>query len=165
MHQKQLRSLTSDELGPYTSSALLTVGALPDLKYFLPRIFELAVLEPHVYPDLEIRLSKLAYGNWLEWPATEQKAVEHFLTEWIKGLVAQSPPDGNVIDAVVCGMARAGCNIGRALATVSQSLDAFVAVYDVNEGFLLKKGRPSNGFWQDVDPRTVAQYKDWLEDF
>ena len=38
-----LRELTGDQLGPYASWAMTTVGEVDDYRHFLPRILELAI--------------------------------------------------------------------------------------------------------------------------
>jgi len=163
LHQKALRNLTSDELGPYTTSALLTVGALPDLKYFLPRIFELAALEPYAWPDIEIRLSKLKHGGCRAWSPPEQKALERFLSEWLEELLSESTPDADIVDSLVCGMAGAGCDIGPVLERIGRSQIAAAALCWHNARSLMKKKQPTNAFWAHTDPRLAAQYVEWLE--
>src|SRR5262249_5226325 len=41
-----LRQLTGEQIGPYSGSAILTVGDVNDYKHFLPRILEQAVRAP-----------------------------------------------------------------------------------------------------------------------
>src|SRR5690606_25876094 len=101
LHTKPLRSLTSDDLGSYTASALLTVGAETDVRYFLPRILELGVLEPDAFPDVEIRLDKLWRMDWLTWTKSEREALELFVREWLEALLADHEAQVRTVDALV----------------------------------------------------------------
>ncbi|MEM9187748.1 MAG: hypothetical protein AAGF12_01130 [Myxococcota bacterium] len=73
-----LRTLTSEQLGRFAFKAMTTWGDVDDYKYYLPRIFELARDEPSACPiglSPWLMGSKLRYGNWKEWPSSEQAAV------------------------------------------------------------------------------------------
>src|SRR5215475_3349421 len=76
---KPLRELTADELTEYAADAFLTVGELLDFKYFLPRIFELAMHDEFLWPDAEVVMGKLSLAQWLEWPLEEQAVVSQLL--------------------------------------------------------------------------------------
>jgi hypothetical protein len=79
---KPLCKLTAEELSSFTSSLMLTCGETPDLKYFLPRVFELAAQNAFVWPNPEIVLGKLSRAQWKDWPEDERKAVRAFLKAW-----------------------------------------------------------------------------------
>ncbi len=79
---KPLRELTAKELSEFAANLLLTCGETPDFKYFLPRVFEIAVVEGFVWPDLEIVIGKLKHADWNLWPEHERNAVQAFLNAW-----------------------------------------------------------------------------------
>jgi len=160
LHTRPLRELTSDELGSYTSSALLTVGSEVDVRYFLPRILELGVLEPDHYPDVEIRLDKLWHMDWRTWPAREREPLERFVREWLEMLLAQDELNVRHVDALVCGAANAGFDVDAMLVRVDQKPDVAQALFEDNSGTFWKHGGPTNAFWHQTGPargvRSVA---------
>jgi hypothetical protein len=81
LHRVPLRKLTADDLGRFAWKAMTTWGDAQDYRYFLPRILELS-LSDHGEPGLELWLvaSKLAYGGFAGWPASERAAV----TAWVR---------------------------------------------------------------------------------
>src|SRR5262245_8156429 len=64
IYARPLRKLTSDDLSRYAFNAISTWGTVGDFKYFLPRIFELALRDCHFWPGLDLISSKLDYANW-----------------------------------------------------------------------------------------------------
>jgi len=81
---KVLRELGLEELSPYHGSALYTWGDLKHYKYYLPRIFELYSQKREIaLIDLYDIHNKLDYAKWLEWEASEVKAIkEYILADW-----------------------------------------------------------------------------------
>src|SRR5262245_26685041 len=51
---KPLRELSPDDLTHYAASAFLTVGAVEDYLYFLPRILEILATQHDWWPDPEV---------------------------------------------------------------------------------------------------------------
>jgi hypothetical protein len=162
LHTKPLRDLTSDELGQYTSSALLTVGSESDVRYFLPRILELAVLEPDAYPNIEIRLDKLWRMGWRTWPAWECEPLERFVREWLESLLAKRGDDARNVDALVCGAARAEIDIDPMLVRIGQAPDMAQTLFELNSTSFWKHGGPSNAFWPQIGPARDVFIR-WLE--
>src|SRR5215472_3730060 len=92
LHNTSLRQLGVDHLKPYAMSAIWTWGDTNDFRHFLPRVFELLIFaKDYTFTDREIVLSKLYHGEWRNWPAEEQKAVQEFLVELWR-IVQETPP-------------------------------------------------------------------------
>ena len=53
-----LRELSSEAVGPYSGSALFTVGSLADYKHFLPRILDIAVRGGTAWIGLDETITK-----------------------------------------------------------------------------------------------------------
>ena len=70
-----LRELRADQLSEYAADVFHTVGEVPDFKYFLPRILEVAVNDQFLWPDPEVVTRKLSLAQWRDWPTEEQNAV------------------------------------------------------------------------------------------
>jgi len=71
-----LRELCGEALGPYAGYAMTTVGGVGDYKHFLPRILELAILEPiWLGTTPRVVAEKIVYGQWRAWPDREREAV------------------------------------------------------------------------------------------
>lgn len=162
LHQRPLRLLTSDDLGSYTASALLTVGSEVDVRYFLPRILELSVLEPDGYPDVEIRLAKLGLMDWRTWPSKEREPLERFVREWLEALLARDELDVRHLDALVCGAAMAGFDIDGMLARIDRTPHIAQALFEDNSASFWKHGGPSNAFWPQTGSGREAFVR-WLE--
>eukprot|EP01035_Chromulina_nebulosa_P046710 gene46710-63278_t len=69
-----LRTLSGQALWRYVSGAFLTIGSTRDFRYFLPRIFEIALLDPRNSNSAEIVLGKLRRAAWQQWPPGERDA-------------------------------------------------------------------------------------------
>jgi hypothetical protein len=161
LHTKPLRELTSEELGSYTFSALLTVGSEKDVRYFLPRILELGVLEPDAFPDVEIRLGKLWRMDWRTWPLSEREPLERFVREWLEALLARDEVEVRHVDALVCGAASAGFDADAMLARIDQTPDVARALFEENSDSFWKHEGPANAFWQQIGPGRDA-FMAWL---
>jgi hypothetical protein len=86
---KPLREVTPEELSPYASSALLTVGEAADYLYFLPRILEVTATEPSWWPDPEVTGRAIRATSPETWTAAQRAALNDFL-EAVVGTVIQS---------------------------------------------------------------------------
>lgn len=112
LSSKSLAELTSDDINGYMGWAMTTVGGVNDYKHFLPRILELAVQGPariHVGGDPESLAGKIAYGQFVDWPAGERAAIvaafelawrqalrtsleEEEAEDWLRGLISLGEP-------------------------------------------------------------------------
>jgi len=77
LFSKPLHKLTSKDLSIFAGKVITTWGDTPDLKHFLPRLFELTALFDTPY-DISILYQKLEGADWLSWNTEEQNAVNEF---------------------------------------------------------------------------------------
>ncbi|OLT17021.1 hypothetical protein BJF79_18130 [Actinomadura sp. CNU-125] len=83
------RSLGADDLSRFAAKALNTWGGPEDVRYFAPRLLELAAADAFVWPDTEIVFGKLARAGWRDWP--EADAVAAFLAGFWTRTLARFP--------------------------------------------------------------------------
>ncbi|QKG24014.1 hypothetical protein [Actinomadura verrucosospora] len=106
------RDLAAGDLARYAAKALNTWGDEDDLRYFAPRLLELAADDAFAYPDPEIVFGKLARAGWERWP--QRDAVAAFLDAfWTRSLAAHPGP---------LRIRTALCALGCASADVSPQL-------------------------------------------
>src|SRR5690348_15560227 len=72
---KPLRELSPDDLTHYASSVFLTVGAVEDFLYFLPRILEILATESGWWPDPEVVTRAIHTSGFHSWPNSHRRAV------------------------------------------------------------------------------------------
>ena len=146
-----LRELTADQLGGYSADVFFTMGEVPDFKYFLPRVLELAVKDEFLWPDPEVVTRKLSLAQWLDWPTEEQRAVSELLKTKFASLLNDPNTDGSDIDKWICAL-------GRCLAEPTQFLgpllepqhqDKLLAFIEYN-GSLFTRNKLDNPFWEDA---------------
>lgn len=143
-----LRKLSAEQLSAFASSLLLTAGTERDLRYFFPRMLDIAIHEPRWWPDREVVLGKLSLGHWRAWPEREQVAIISAVEAAFQADL-QDPSDGAWnIDAWLCGLALAGADVRPFLRTLSepQNEGALFAYYEFNSA-PLQKGKLENSFW------------------
>jgi hypothetical protein len=143
-----LRKLTGEQLSAFASSLLLTAGSEGDLRYFFPRMLDIAIHDRYWWPDREVVLGKLSLGRWQTWPDREQAAVLNAVEAAFQAAL-QDPSDGAWnIDEWLCGLALAGADVHPFLATLAepQNEGALFAYYELNSG-PLQKGKLGNSFW------------------
>jgi hypothetical protein len=103
---RKLTELSADDLMSYASNVFLTVGSVPDFKYFLPRILDHSVNERFNWPDPEVVFGKLKLAAWTDWPQGENNAIIDLLNEKFTRLLENENTIGIEIDTWVCAMAR-----------------------------------------------------------
>jgi hypothetical protein len=81
LSSKVLTKLTADDLSHYVFKAMTTWGDTNDFKHFLPRIFELQVLDYNSF-DAFLLFDKLSYAKWKTWGIKEQECIQAFLIAW-----------------------------------------------------------------------------------
>jgi hypothetical protein len=157
-----LRELSPEQLEAYASKALTTIGTVDDFRYFLPRVFELAV-NGGLQTAKEILLDKPAYGHWRTWPAREQAALERFAAA-LAGTFATQVYEDYELDAWVCGLGHLLEDLPDSLAplltSAASAAENLVRLYELNRGDL-KRGTLWNAFWRDC-PRA-AQLIGWFQ--
>ena len=77
LHSKPLRELPSDVLSIYGFKAMTTIGDAEDFRHFLPRLFEILVLDEFGYNE-ETLFRKLDYAGWQNWDHEERATIEDF---------------------------------------------------------------------------------------
>jgi hypothetical protein len=102
----ELRQIPIDVLRPYAADVMLTVGGIDDLRYFLPRILEIACTVEFQWPDLEPVASRLRIAGWQDWPATETAAVRGVLQALWATTLATFPSTLD-IETVLCAIGNA----------------------------------------------------------
>ena len=147
---KPLRELSAPELESYAFSAVLTVGDGDDLRYFWPRLVELA-LEGELVTDREIVFAQPVYAEWrARWSAAEQEAVEglaHAIVEWM----AEEELEPVDVDEWICALGRLGGDVTRYLDPL---LTPTTAAATNLRGFYewnardLRRGELWNAFWE-----------------
>jgi hypothetical protein len=158
-----LRQLTIDQLGSYAFSVMLTVGDEDDLRYFWPRIVELAA-EGERYPDLEVVFAKPKLAEWRRWPPREQAATERFV-EAVMEDMAETEHDPSEVDAWVCAFGRLlEDGLPSRLAPLLRDTPAAGAnlsgLHSLNLADMAK-GELHNAFWSDA-PGPAAELVSWL---
>ncbi|MFD0856352.1 hypothetical protein ACFQ07_29195, partial [Actinomadura adrarensis] len=98
-----LRSLDEDTLRRYATDALYLWGDVDDLRYFLPRLLELAAEDEFNFPDPEIVFRKLSAGEFQTWADDERDAVHAFLARWWETRLEDDDPCP-CIETVLCSL-------------------------------------------------------------
>ncbi|WP_433475292.1 hypothetical protein ACQPZP_42645 [Spirillospora sp. CA-142024] len=157
------RERSADELSRYAAKVLNTWGGPEDLRYFAPRLLELAAADAFVWPDVEIVFAKFGQAGWTSWGQRDAIAA-FFGAFWTRTL--ESFPSRPSVDTAICALAAAEADIpgyldewGRLPSEPSiRQLHEFVV-----QGLSWQRGHPrlSNAFW-DVSSRPYHQVVDWL---
>lgn len=158
-----LRELTAQQLSGFASSALLTAGNEGDLRYFLPRMLDLAINEPYWWPDREVVLGKLSMAHWQAWPDRERSAVMGAVEAAFQADLRNASDGAWNIDSWLCGLALAGVDVGPFLAILGQPQNegALFAYYEFNSA-PLQKGKLGNSFWAD-NRESQSPIIEWLK--
>jgi hypothetical protein len=103
-----LRQLGGEQVGPYSSWAITTVGSGQDYRHFLPRIFELAVTDP-VWLGAEppIMASRLNMAKWRVWSVEQQGAIRNFFNSAFDAVVERVPGNESA-GSWLCGIVTLG---------------------------------------------------------
>ena len=142
---KRLRAITPQELAPYASSAFLTVGAVADYLYFLPRILEITATDSSWWPDPEVTGRAIRNANPDLWTATQRSALNQFLEAVIASVIEFE--DYYSLDGWMCAIARMGFDVMPYLRQIAKSPAAVLAYFEENVGSL-PRNKLSNAFWE-----------------
>lgn len=153
-----LRELTATQLGPYASSAMLTVGSPEDFRYYLPRILEIQTTCDGWWPDIEVIGRAMALAGWQRWSERERNGVEDFFLARTEALIEEN--DSYNLDGLICGAARAQLPVEPLLSRIAASAEAVLGFYKQNADTLPRR-MLSNAFWED-DPEATKPVIGWF---
>lgn len=164
-----LRQLTAKQLSSFSLKAMTTWGTQQDFKHFLPRLLELAYIDPLELDWLEAFFGKLEMASWREWPASERMAIEEYLQQWWSTVLARPRKYAfdESADSVLCALSRTGVDLQRFLdrwaGDESESSLQHLCVFVLNNyESIRKKQRPVNSFWSLGSPGENVVVS-WLE--
>lgn len=169
---KPLHLLTTDDLNRYAFKAISTWGSETHFKHFLPRLFELVIIEGVEEIELtsvEVLFHKLAYGHWDSWPKEERTAVTSYLHFfWQTQLKREIGSDLDYsADTALCCLGNACKSATEFLPALTErdkrqpvrQLGRFVLH---NAGLILRKRKLSNTWW-DNNRAGEAEVIQWLK--
>lgn len=162
-----MRQLTTETLRPYAAKVMLTVGDTADLRYFLPRLLEIACGAGFDWPDLEPQLGRLRYAHWTNWPGGEREAVRDVLAALWSHTLARNPDEPYEADSVLCAIGNAEEGLTPYLVAWTAALALPTAAAQLRH--LLAEGcrangpvrRLTNAFWAERDAQA-DQVVTWL---
>ena len=140
-----LRKIKPEDLAPYASSALLTVGDVSDYLYFLPRIIEVSVTEPSRWPDIEVTAKAIRSTEVESWASTRRYAL-HAVLDSLFDHIIETRAYWN-LDSWLCACAILGVEVRPYLHQIEIHPDAVLHYFEDNER-CLKSGRLCNAFWE-----------------
>jgi len=161
-----LRRLTGEQIGPYASWAMTTVGDDRDYRHFLPRIFELSVIDPvWLGGEPPIIANKLNRASWRTWPAQQRDAVLSFFRAAFDAVLNVHPEEGQSADLWFCALVKLGESASLTFqlwrSNPSGNAALHLASFVVDEAKHLQRHEEVRGpFWDDVDAdirRDVAK--------
>jgi hypothetical protein len=151
-----LRQLSGDLIGPYSGWALTTVGDGRAYRHFLPRILELAVVDPvWIGSEPAVIASKLILAEWRSWPARQRQAVETFLLTAFDDAAGRLYEIGEGADDWLCALLMLGEDpsvmIARWLRNPSPHAAVQLAAFRSGQAAHLRRhGEVRGPWWQDV---------------
>lgn len=157
---KPLRDLSPDDLSHYAYSAFLTVGAVEDYVYFLPRILEILASKSNWCPDPEIVTRAIHTAGFHSWPDSRRRVLSRFFDEVVLDLLAKEDC-GFDLDSWICALARLHVDLAPFLARIAANKTRLIELYAVNSQSLIK-GRLSNGFWDEA-PEEMKRMVEWFK--
>jgi len=143
-----LRSLGCEQLSGYASAVLLTSGSEDDLRYFFPRMLDLAIRDRYSWPDREIVLGKLRLGNWKLWSRRQQAAIIRAVRAAFESELRRGKDRMWNVDSWLCSLALAEADVQPFLDALSEpgNEEALYEYYELNSTHL-RKGKLWNSFW------------------
>jgi hypothetical protein len=142
---KSLRAITPQELASYASSAFLTVGAVADYLYFLPRILEITATDSSWWPYPEVTGRAIRSANPDLWTDAQRSALNQYLEAVIGSVIEFG--DYHSLDGWMCAIARMGFGVRQYLRQIAKSPAAVLAYFKENVGSL-PQNKLSNAFWE-----------------
>lgn len=165
-----LRMLTAEQLSQFSLKAMTTWGMEQDFKHFLPRLLELAFLDPSELDWLETLFGKLTLAKWQEWPTAERQVIEDYLAElWMATLAKPRVYEcDDSADSVLCAIGRTEIDLQPFLARWrddrSQAALDHLCVFIQNNYGPMRKNPPRlcSAFWTFGSPAQSAVIN-WLQ--
>ncbi|WP_339155789.1 hypothetical protein [Actinomadura luteofluorescens] len=161
--RRRPRDLGVEELSRYAAKVLNTWGGPEDLRYFAPRLLELAAADAFIWPDPEIVFGKFAQAGWRTWDQRDTLAA-FFDAFWTRTL--ERFPNRPSVDTSLCALAAAEADVPRYLDEWGR-LASEAPIRHLHEfavhGLTWTRGTPrlSNAFW-DASAPPYRQVVDWL---
>jgi len=140
-----LREIPPDELAPYASSALLTVGDVSDYLYFLPRILEISARDDAWWPDIEVTARTIHATDLQSWPSIRRESLTIFLDAVINNAISSG--DYFRLDDWLCAIARMELDVLPFLSQIETSPAAIVEYFAENAE-CLRNDKLCNAFWE-----------------
>lgn len=170
VRHKPLNKLSSSDLQQYAMDAIYTWGTRDDFKHFLPRLFELLVVDGDTFVDPAAVFGKLNYESydstrWRTWPDDEQNAVSNYFQCTWEAVLNSDPSDLPFDGAYgwIEAIAQAEHDLSKYLALwlAAESPSAYrnLALMISNEG-IPNATRPAGGYW-DGHCEQWEQLNDW----
>lgn len=165
-----LCKLTAEQLSQFSLKAMTTWGTEQDFKHFLPRLLELAYLDPTELTWLETLFGKLALAKWQEWPVAERQVIADYLAELWTAMLAR-PREyeyDDSADSVLCAIGRTEVDLQPFLARWGDdrsqtALDHLCVFIQNNYGPMTKSPpRLCSPFWTFGSPSELAVIN-WLQ--
>ncbi len=104
-----LRQLSGEQIGPYSGSAIYSIGSVADYKHFLPRILEEASAGgAWLGTEPEIIAARLNYAAWRGWPKPEGDALLGVFYAGWRCALRQHPDTGADAESWFCALAKLG---------------------------------------------------------
>jgi hypothetical protein len=161
-----LRDLSSGHLSRYAFKAMTTRGDEDDFRHFLPRIFELAIIDGESW-TVPVVFGKLAYGRLETWPSDERQAITTFFEALWSNVLDHFPHAFSAEDCLCC-IAQAVDDLLPYLARwhIAQSLTyakhfASFLEYDLVGWPASRDIFIERDFWAD-HPKAARQVLQWL---
>ncbi|WP_256754062.1 hypothetical protein [Mesorhizobium sp. Mes31] len=162
-----LRNLAGEQIDPYASYALTTVGDVDDYKHFLPRMLELAVHEqrwPGTQPtSIVLRLKR---ARWLDWPTREQAAIRALFDAACSQVILAHPDEeeaGNWICAYACLDLDLAPILEQWLVTPSIDAALQLAQFMQHDAkFVFENDTSERAIWSYVDETEIHRMRRWL---
>ncbi len=164
-----LREMPARLLAEYTHSAHgCDDQAAAELRYFLPRYFELiAQGDPPSNFGIETCLGRLHDARWrTRWPAAEVAVVDAFLTALLRARLALPPPsdptgfpvfESDQVEEVLCMAAHAGSDLRSLLALCDAEGGGAATLHIAN---IVGKGTGASHGWKTLSG-TVLYNNRW----
>jgi hypothetical protein len=155
---KPLRDLSPEDLTHYAASAFLTVGAVEDYLYFLPRILEILAAEHSWWPDPEVVASAIHTAGFHSWPEVRRHALTRYFDEVVGDLLSMEG-SGFKLDSWMCALGRLHVGLTPFLTRIAATRLGLIELYEVNSEELID-GRLANSFWDEAleEQRQVIQW-------